>query len=401
MTDKDVLGIGFLKNGNIKNVVVTEKYLDSHKEFADYLKNRYCDIPKDMFSYREVIWRIKYGIECRPVCKTCGKPVAFIGKQSWEKNGKTKNGYLCFCSRKCSNGNDSTKKKVKETFIKKYGEDRRGPRENFEKTMLSKYGVKNALQNKEILKRAKDTIFEHYGVSSPVKNEIIKEKIVKTNVKKYGNIAPACSKEIINKIKQTNIKKYGTEWYFNTDDYKELRKNHQNEWTEKAIDSAVRNGTRYSSKPEKKMFELLCSIFGKNNVIRQYKTKEYPFLCDFYLVKQNIYIEYNGTYFHSDSLYDEVRDKEKYLKLLEKCNDGKPTYKRMLDVWSVKDKKKYEVAKRNNLNFIIIYKYWDNDWLEFTKGRVSYSEEKIVRHLKSIINEQVVNKCVRVIGERL
>ena len=290
---------------------------------------------------------------------------------------------------------------MKETFIKKYGRDRRGPRENFEKTMLLKYGVKNALQNKEILKRAKDTIFERYGVSSPVKNESIKEKIVKTNIKKYGNIAPACSKEIIDKIKQTNIKKYGTEWYFNTDDYKELRKKNQNEWAEKAIDSAVRNGTRYSSKPEEKMFELLCSIFGKNNVIRQYKTKEYPFLCDFYLVKQNIYIEYNGTYFHSDSLYDEVRDKEKYLKLLEKCNDGKPTYKRMLDVWSVKDKKKYEVAKKNNLNFIIMYKYWDNDWLEFTKGRISYSEEKIVRHLKNIINEQVVNKCVRVIGERL
>lgn len=62
---------------------------------------------------------------------------------------------------------------------------------------------------------------------------------------------------------------------------------------------------------------------------------------------------------------------------------------------------KYEVAKKNNLNFIIMYKYWDNDWLEFTKGRISYSEEKIVRHLKNIINEQVVNKCVRVIGERL
>lgn len=401
MTDKDVLDIGLLKNGNIKNVVVTEKYLDNHKEFADYLKNRYCDMPEDMFSYREVIWRIKYGIESRPVCKTCGKPVAFIGKQSREKNGRTKNGYLFFCSCKCSNSDENVKKKVKETSIKKYGEGRRGPRENFEKTMLLKYGVKNALQSKEILKRAKDTLFEHYGVSSPAKNESIKEKIAKTNVKKYGNVAPACSKEVINKIKQTNIKKYGVECYFNTDNYKELRKKYQNKWVEKAIDSAIRNGTRYSSKPEEKMFELLCSIFGKNNVMRQYKTEEYPFLCDFYLVKENIYIEYNGTYFHNDSLYDEIRDKEKYTKLLEKCNSGKPTYKRMLNVWTVKDVKKYELAKKNNLNFIIIYKYWDDDWLKFTNGRVSYSEEKIMRHLKTIVSEQVANKCVRIIGERL
>lgn len=401
MTDIDVLEIGLLKNGNIKNIVVTEKYLNRHKEFAMYLKNRYNDIPEDMFSYREVIWRIKYGIEKRPVCEACGKPVSFIGKQSKEKSGKTKNGYLTFCCRKCSNNDAGVKAKVKDTFTKQYGEKRRGPREKFEKTMISKYGVKNALQNEELLKKAKSTINEHYGVSSPAKSCVVKEKMAKTNIEKYGYIAPACSKQVSDKIKQTNIAKYGADSYFKSYDYKLLREKHKKEWVEKAINSALRNGTRYSSKPEKKMYEILCSIVGQDDIIRQHKTREYPFLCDFYLVKENIFIEYNGTYFHNDCLFDEIRDREKYLNLLEKCTDEHPTYKRILDVWVYGDVRKYNTAKNNDLNFIFLYKNWDEDWVSFTKGRVSYSVEKITEHLKNIIYEQVNNKSVRVIGEKV
>ena len=267
--------------------------------------------------------------------------------------------------------------------------------------MISKYGVKNALQNEEILKKAKNTLKKHYGVTSPSKSCAVKEKMAKTNIEKYGYIAPACSKQVSDKIKQTNIAKYGADCYFKSYDYKLLMKKHKKEWVEKAINSALRNGTRYSSKPERKLYEMLCLIFGENDIIRQYKSNEYPFLCDFFLIKENIYIEYNGTYFHNDCLYDEVRDREKYLNLLSKCTDEHPTYKRMLDVWVYGDTKKYNTAKSNNLNFIFLYKNWDEDWLSFAKGRVSYSTEKIITHLKNIICEQIANKGVKVIGEKI
>lgn len=400
MTDKDVLEIGFLENGNIKNIVVTKKYLNNHDDFASYLKNRYSDIPEDMFSYREVMWRIKYGIEKRPVCKSCGKPVSFIGKQSHEKLGKTKNGYLTFCCQKCSNNDSEVQKKVKETSCKRYGEKREMSRKKFEETMLLKYGAKNALQNKEILNRAKATIVEHYGVTSPAKSDFVKNKMAETNIKKYGYAAPACSPDVLDKIKKTNVKKYGSDSFFGSDAYKQMRNKHKKEWVEKAINSAVTNGTRYSSKPEEKMYELLCTIFGKDNIARQYKSVRYPFLCDFYLAKEDIYIEYNGTYFHCDCLYDEERDKEKYLKLVERCTEEHPSYKRVFDVWIKGDVEKYNVAKNNNLNLVIFYKYWDDEWVKFTKGRTVYSEEMIMSHLKNIINEQICNKCVKIIGEK-
>ena len=400
MTDKEVLELGLLKTGGIKNVVVTLKYLNNHPDFADYLKNRYSDIPEKMFTYREVIWRIKYGIEKRPVCKTCGKPVRFIGKSSWEKNGRTKNGYLTFCCQKCSNNDEQVKQKVRNTSFKKYGEKRSAPRKKFENTMLLRYGVKNALQNEEILNKVKGTILEHYGVSSPAKSDIVKEKTKETNIKKYGYTAPACSNEILEKIKKTNQLKYGADCYFKSQAYKRLRKNNQKKWVEKAINTALKNGTRYSSKPEKKLHELLCLIFGEDNIIRQHKTSDYPFLCDFYLKKEDIYIEYNGTYIHNDCLYDETRDREKRLKLLEKCSDKHPTYQRTYNVWTKNDVNKYKRAKEKNLNFIFIYKYWDEDWLKFTKGRITYSDKKILTHLKELIEEQISNKCVKVIGEK-
>lgn len=400
MSDREVLEIGLLKNGNIKNIAVTEKYLNKHPDFALYLKNRYNDIPEEMFSYREVIWRIKHNIKERPKCKSCGKPVSFVGKESWERAGKTKNGYLIFCCPKCSNNDEEVKNKVKKTTIKKYGKKREIVRKKFEKTMLLKYGVKNALENKEILKKATNTLIEHYGVTSPAKNEEIKRKIIETNFKRYGNVAPACSEFVIKKIRQTVKERYGADSFFESDKYKELRKNNEKIWTERAINSAIKNGTRYSSVPEKKMYELLCVIFGADDIIRQYKSDKYPFLCDFYLKEEDIYIEYNGTYFHGNCLYNEARDRDKFLKYIEKCTEEHPSYKRIFDVWVNGDVKKYNTAKDNKLNFIFFYKFWDEDWVKFTNGRIAYCEENIIKHLKQIVKEQTINKGVRIIGEK-
>ena len=352
-----------------------------------------------MFSYREVIWRIKYNIEKRPVCKSCGKPVSFVGKQSWEKVGKTKNGYLTFCCKKCSNNDTEVQKKVKETSIKRYGEKREILRRKFEKTMLLKYGVKNALQNKELLNKAKTTIFEHYGVTSPAKNDMVKKKMAETNIKKYGYVAPACSQEVLEKIKLTNSLKYGVECYFETDDYIKIRKENYKKWVDKAVNTAILNGTINTSKPEEKLYSLLSLIFGEKDIIRQYKSNEYPFPCDFYLVNEDIYIEYNGTYFHNKCLYDAERDKERHEAILLKCSVKHPSYKRILDVWCGSDVKKYNTAKENGLNMLFLYRKWDQDWFKYTKGKTVFSEENIIEHLKSIIFEQLNNKSVKVIGE--
>ena len=81
MTDQEILNICILKNGNINNNVTTERYLLKHTDIREYLENRYNDIPEEMFTYREVLWRLKNHIDKRPVCKVCKCPVSFIGKK--------------------------------------------------------------------------------------------------------------------------------------------------------------------------------------------------------------------------------------------------------------------------------------------------------------------------------
>ena len=44
------------------------------------------------------------------------------------------------------------------------------------------------------------------------------------------------------------------------------------------------------SKEEDGIFEKLIKIYGKNDIIRQYKSDVYPFPCDFYVISKDLYI---------------------------------------------------------------------------------------------------------------
>ena len=80
ITDETILSLCY-DEGRIKPLVY--KWLEekpSFKPIRDYLDTRYNDIPPEMFSYKEVLFRIKRGIETRPTCEICGTPVVFVGK---------------------------------------------------------------------------------------------------------------------------------------------------------------------------------------------------------------------------------------------------------------------------------------------------------------------------------
>ena len=404
MSDEEVLKICVLQNGNINNNVTSSRYLSKHLELKIYLDTRYADIPENFFSYREVIWRIKNNIEKRPLCKSCGGNVDFIGKQSWENSGKTKNGYLIYCSTKCSNSDEIVKKKVKETCIKKYGVDspikNKDVRKKFSKTMVDLYGVENALENKEILKKYRETCKEHYGEYSPSKSKEIKDKTKQTNLLKYGVIAPACCDEILKKIENTNIKKYGNKCFLKTDEFKTLFENNKEEWLCKIQESLIRNGTINKSEPENKLKEFLVKIFGNDDVVHQYKSKEYPFLCDFFIKSKKLYIEYQGTYFHNKCFYNKDRDKEKLTKLLEKKDDERhPSYKRIINIWTKRDVSKFNTAKENNINIIFIYPNWSNEWIKLLKKQKKYSEDIIINELKLLIENCLENNKQSIVGE--
>lgn len=84
------------------------------------------------------------------------------------------------------------------------------------------------------------------------------------------------------KTKRTCLRKYGVDWAFKSAE------------TKKKIIQAKRvHNTFHTSKPEDRFYEMLCSKFGAEDVIRQYDDARYPFACDFYVKSKDLFIELN------------------------------------------------------------------------------------------------------------
>ena len=187
-------------------------------------------------------------------CDDCGKH-KYLSIQNHNKNKK----YHCVkCSMKYKENpfsNPETIKKIKKIKKEKYGENYEKIRLKREKTMIKKYGVKNALENKDIMdkmkikinnrtekevediqNKRKKTCSKKYGINYL---QIFKEKREKTMIKKYGVKNALENKDIMDKMKikinnrtdeekeqilnkhiKTCLKKYGTEFATSNEDVK-------------------------------------------------------------------------------------------------------------------------------------------------------------------------------------
>lgn len=141
--------IRYIIDGRIENKYINGKgWTIKHKSYNNiynYLKHRYNDIPNDMFSIREVILRIKYNIEKRPVCPHCNSPVSFVGKRKCM--------YCDFCSNSCRSSEINVKFWREAIKDYRFGQEQVVKRE---KTCMERYGVKNTLQ----LKSVKEKIYK-------------------------------------------------------------------------------------------------------------------------------------------------------------------------------------------------------------------------------------------------
>ena len=388
-------------NSGEYNKRINRKYLETHDlNILHILYNVYDDLSEKTPVY-EIYYRLKNNLKKRPVCIICGKPVKY-----------TSGHYAKFCSKECQYS-DLGKKITKEIKIKsnleKYGvehtsqlkevtdkrtKSRADPvneiqqhvRESLYKkygaydvmhiphilqkiknTNLKKFGVEFPLQqlkkeNSEIYQKISQTCINKFGVDSPLKNKEVREKIKQTNIQKYGVDNPLKNKEIREKIKQTNIQKYGVD---NPLKNKEIWKKSQDN---RQISS--------KSKLENNFLNYLKLKYEPDDIITQYKSKEYPYYCDFYIKSINLYIEIQGHWTHNDHPFDinNLNDQQ-IMNIWRTKSLSDKYYKNALNTWTIKDVEKRNTAIQNNLNYLEIFGKTDlNKYIDIFENYIKNME---------------------------
>lgn len=169
---------------------------------------------------------------------------------------------------------------------------------------MAKFGVKNALQSKEIQDRIKET-----------------------NEKRYGKGNVAHTPEIAEKIKNKNIEKYGVPYVFQAE-----------EVISKIRQSLYKNNAVPSSKPELSVCDLLESIYGIDNYYRGYPVDRINMDCMVNLGTDKIDVEYDGWYYHKDRQekdkrrnYFLIKQGYKVLRIKGNKKDDIPTKEQIIE----------------------------------------------------------------------
>lgn len=329
VNDRYILDHFYGPSGKVNSNYSTREYIVKHypPEVIEYLDNRY----EDSNSLRETFVRIREGLEDKPKCPICGKPVHWkVGRYFSKTCGKGS----CYC-------------KIREqTIIDRYGEliffgsTPEAIQKGIE-TKIRRYGTCN---NHE---KAKKTNLERYGVENVSSNPIIHQKILETQ-KQNGGIGAASSKTY-EKMKQTCLERYGV------DNYRKTK-----ECVQKILDSKKKHGTVVTSKLEEDCNVWLIERYGKKDVFRQYTDKRYInpvnkhlYHCDFYIKSLDLFIEIQGHWCHGKHIFNPNNQKD--VEIINQWNQKNDTYQKAIKTWTISDPIKRSVAKKSNLNFIEIF----------------------------------------------
>lgn len=221
--------------------------------------------------------------------------------------------------------------------------ERKQANEKTRRVMLEKYGVDNAFAIPEVRQKFKVT-------------EDTRQCHRNATRKKHFGDAPGWNLE---KSISTRRQKYGSAWNQAEVRNTKLRLHQDANWNnpEKNFATRKQNGTCNTSKPEEKAYRLLVAKFGADDVIRQFKSEQYPFACDFYVKSRDLYIECNFSWVHGGHFFDECSQDD--LAIAEKWKAKKTRYyQNAIHTWTIRDKQKLETALANELNYAV---WWNLD----------------------------------------
>lgn len=163
------------------------------------------------------------------------------------------------------------------------------------KDFLEKNNVTNSSQLPSHKEKVKETSLRKYNTEHPFQSGVIKNKIIKTNLERHGCAYPMQSPVIKEKARSTNLKNHGGIWHTKTDKHR-----FKINWAFASVKRHLKmkqNGTYLkSSKKEDLFYETLTSIFDKDDVKRHVFALGYD--IDFYITSQNVYVQFDGVYWH-------------------------------------------------------------------------------------------------------
>ena len=123
---------------------------------------------------------------------------------------------------------------------------------------------------------------------------------------------------------------------------------------EKKINTMKKNNSYNKSTEEEKVYMKLVEKFGREEIIRQYHNKKYPFNCDFYIKSLDLYIECNFHWTHNKEPFN--KNNKKHLAILKLWRGRKTSYyNNAIAVWTRVDPKKLYSFIENKLNYKIFY----------------------------------------------
>lgn len=265
--------------------------------------------------------------------------------------------------------NFSNKEKAMQTSLNKYGSKYFNNREKASETCKQRYGgVGNA--SKELKEKQRNTMLRKYGVAHNWSSEDPKLNGSATRNERFNGNFYNYS---ITKGRHTKLEKYGDEHYHNIEkaqstmrqkygvsnfcEHNKCReKLYSNETKLKRDNTHRKNNSFNASSPENKLYNLLISKYGDDNVVRNYKCDKYPFLCDFYIKTLDKFIELNYHWTHGSHPFNKD-NKLDLLKLEQWKEKSKKSlfYKNAIYVWTDLDVRKQQIAKNNGLNYLVIY----------------------------------------------
>ena len=253
-----------------------------------------------------------------------------------------------------------------QTKYNKYGYNLTYIKEKVKQSVYSRYGVSYVTQLDSFKEKSKNTKLERYG-NAYWNNP---EKVFDTVLMRYNTSYVLLADEIKAKIVETRYNKYGSHIQWNQTDIGRRYVSYYMSLpgTQNKINETKRKNKTFNvSKPEDECYKLLCTKFGSDNIIRQYKSDLYPYCCDFYIknndiIGHDLYIECNFHWTHNDHLYNKNNIKD----IITKCrwNQKAKTskfYFNAIKTWTERDVKKHNIAKMNHLNWLCFYKKSDFD----------------------------------------